>query len=81
MRRAVAGCSSGFGPTNPTSTFASCTWSRIVSRICFVCGSVFAVTGAGSGPRGIGPKYFSTSGFTSAARKSPTIASVALFGE
>ena len=80
MSTPMAGSSSGAGPTKPTSTLASCTWSCSVSRASWVRVCVCAVTGGFCGPRTMGPKYFATSGLTSSGLKSPTMAREALLG-
>ena len=64
----------------PTKSRESWTSSMRVSRFWERMGWVTAVTGGIGPPRGIGPKYFSTSARAFAGSKSPTITSEALLG-
>ncbi|OGF24733.1 MAG: hypothetical protein A2V63_12265 [Candidatus Eisenbacteria bacterium RBG_19FT_COMBO_70_11] len=64
-----------------TYTRGSSTLSVTTARRSAVIGGVFAATLGTSGPRGIEPKYFSTSALVRATSMSPTIARLALLGQ
>ena len=68
------------GVSQATLSRGSLTVSVMVARRCEVMGGVTAVTGSTAGPRGMGPKYFSSSAFSFAGSKSPAMAMEALLG-
>jgi hypothetical protein len=61
-------------------TRGSSTLSFTTARRSAAMAAVFASTGGTAGPRGIDPKYFSTSALVRATSMSPTMARLALLG-